>query len=174
MVHVTGLAWTGGYGEPADSATEIRDITYASGAAMAVRAETLPRARRLHRASSSCTRRTSSSAGVRGSRACASSLDPGADVYHEYEFARNAAKHYFLERNRLVFVLTAYSAGCCRARPGARRGRGGAGWRWPQRGLVREKRRGWGWCVRERRWLLRHRRETQRLRRVADRERPAC
>ena len=37
-------------------------------------------------------------------------VDPAADVLHEYEFGRNPRKSYFLERNRLVFVLSAYSA----------------------------------------------------------------
>ena len=36
-------------------------------------------------------------------------VDPGADVFHEYEFGRNPRKSYFLERNRLIFCLSAYS-----------------------------------------------------------------
>ena len=36
-------------------------------------------------------------------------IEPGADVYHDYEYGRNPAKHYLLERNRLVFVLSSYS-----------------------------------------------------------------
>ena len=28
-------------------------------------------------------------------------VDPGADVFHEYEFGRNPRKNYFIERNRL-------------------------------------------------------------------------
>src|SRR2546423_13750241 len=34
---------------------------------------------------------------------------PGADVYHDYEFGRNPTKIALLERNREIFVLTAYS-----------------------------------------------------------------
>ena len=34
-------------------------------------------------------------------------VSPAADVLHEYEFGRN--KHYLLERNRLVFVLSSFS-----------------------------------------------------------------
>ena len=37
-------------------------------------------------------------------------------------------------------------------------------------GWFRDKVAGWGWCVTHARWLARHRRETQRLRRVRDRE----
>ncbi len=36
-------------------------------------------------------------------------VNPAADVYHEYEFGRNPRKHYLLERNRLVFVLSSFS-----------------------------------------------------------------
>jgi GT2 family glycosyltransferase len=39
VVHVTGIAWPGGYREPADSLTEQQDVGYASGAALAIRAD---------------------------------------------------------------------------------------------------------------------------------------
>src|SRR5438874_581218 len=39
VVHLSGLAWPGGYGEPADALTELREIPSASGAALAIRAE---------------------------------------------------------------------------------------------------------------------------------------
>ena len=48
VVHVSGLAWPGGYGEPVDTVSTVRDIPYASGAAFAIRSRSLPRARRLH------------------------------------------------------------------------------------------------------------------------------
>ena len=35
-------------------------------------------------------------------------LDPAADVFHDYEYARNPTKLYYMERNRLIFVLTAF------------------------------------------------------------------
>jgi len=37
VVHVSGLAWPGGYGDPADALSEPREIAYASGAAFAIR-----------------------------------------------------------------------------------------------------------------------------------------
>ena len=53
-------------------------------------------------------------------------MNPRADVFHAYEFSRNVSKRYFLERNRLVFVLSAFSRADARAaRAGS--GRGGAG-----------------------------------------------
>ena len=36
-------------------------------------------------------------------------VDPGGDVLHEYDYGRNPRKSYYLERNRLVFVLSSYS-----------------------------------------------------------------
>ena len=39
VVHVSGLAWPGGYGDRADALTEPREIPYASGAACAIRAD---------------------------------------------------------------------------------------------------------------------------------------
>jgi hypothetical protein len=39
-----------------------------------------------------------------------------------------------------------------------------------RQGWLREKLRGWAWVVGHARWLARHRRATQRLRRVPDRE----
>ena len=98
-------------------------------------------------------------------------LVPGADVYHDYEFARNPGKQYFLERNRLIFVFSAFSprllllvgpmllsAELALLALAAREG-------W-----ARSKLAGWWWCARHLRWLAQHRRETQRLRRVPDRE----
>ena len=36
-------------------------------------------------------------------------VDPSADVFHEYDFGRNPTKIALLERNRLIFVLSASS-----------------------------------------------------------------
>jgi hypothetical protein len=98
-------------------------------------------------------------------------VDPGADVHHEYEFGRHGTKRALLERNRLVFVGTAYSVRLLLVLApvlaavelgmlvvAARQ-------RW-----LRGKLDGWRWCARHAGWLLGHRRATQRLRRVRDRE----
>jgi GT2 family glycosyltransferase len=170
VLHVAGFAWVGGHGEPVETAPELREVPSASGAAMAVRAE-------LFRELGGFTEELflygedvelAWRARLRGLRVV---MEPRADVFHDYEFSRNTAKHYFLERNRLVFVLSAFS------------------WRtlallWPVlvaaevgtsalalRGRwLREKAAAWGWLARHLRWLARHRRETQALRRVPDRE----
>ena len=37
VLHLSGMAWAGGYGQPAESLREVRDVAYPSGAAMAIR-----------------------------------------------------------------------------------------------------------------------------------------
>src|SRR5262249_7106242 len=109
VLHVSGLAWPGGYGDPVTQVDGVRDIAYASGAACAIRAdlfrdlggfteglflyqEDLELCLRLHQ---------------RGLRVV---VDPGADVLHEYVFDRSdRRKEYYLERNRLIVLATTYS-----------------------------------------------------------------
>ena len=82
-------------------------------------------------------------------------VEPGADVLHEYEFSRNADKLALLERNRLVFVLSAYSLRLLLllgpvlfAVELAMLGLS-ARQRW-----LGGKLRGWGWLLARPRWLL--------------------
>jgi GT2 family glycosyltransferase len=170
VLHVTGLAWAGRYGEPVEQVTQEEEVAYPSGAAMAVKAnlfwelggfteelfmyqEDLELAWRAR---------------LRGLRIV---LVPEADVYHDYEYGRNPSKHYLLERNRLVFLLSAYSGRLLillgpvlvsteLAMVGLAL----------KDGWARDKLAGWGWCVRRAGWLRQRRRKTQALRRVPDRE----
>jgi GT2 family glycosyltransferase len=170
VLHVTGLAWAGSYGRPADEVGEQHDVTYPSGAAMALRTE-------LFRELGGFTEELfmyqedlelAWRARLRGLRIV---LVPTADVYHEYEFGRNPTKHYLLERNRLVFVLSAYSGRLLFLLGPVLVSTELAmlalaikdGW-------ARDKVAGWGWCLRRARWLRRHRRQTQALRQVPDRD----
>jgi GT2 family glycosyltransferase len=168
VVHVSGLAWAGRFGEPAEGLDAVEDVAAASGAALAIRRETF-------KALGGFTGELfmyqedvelSWRAHLAGLRVV---VDPAADVYHEYEFGRHPTKIALLERNRLIFVLTAYSPRLFFVLvpilvPGelamvvlaARR-------HW-----LRGKLTGWLWCMRHLRWLARHRRETQRLRCVGD------
>jgi GT2 family glycosyltransferase len=169
-VHVTGIGWAGGFGEPAESVTEVRDIAAPSGTAMAMRAQTF---RELDGFAEELFMYLEDlelgwRARLAGYRVV---IVPAADVLHEYEFGRNPGKSYYLERNRLVFVLSAYS------------------WRlllllapllvWTEigmftvaltRGWFRDKLAGWAWLIRNWRTVRRRRRSTQALRRVSDRE----
>lgn len=170
VVHISGLAWAGGYGEPAKSVGEVTDVAAPSGAAMAIR-------RSLFAELGGFTAELFAyledvelgwRAHLHGLRVV---VDPGADVYHDYEFGRNPAKIALLERNRLIFVLSAYSLRLLLLLAPAlvvfelgmlviatRQ-------RW-----LRGKLGGWWWCLAHARWLRRRRRETQRLRSVRDRE----
>ena len=170
VLHVSGLAWAGRYGEPADEVSELEDVAAPSGAAMAIRADLF---RELGGFTDELFMYLEDTelgwrAHLHGLRVV---VDPGADVYHEYEFGRYPAKIALLERNREIFVLTAYSLRlllllmpalavtelAMLAVAAKQRWLGG-------------KLGGWWWCVSHARWLARHRQSAQRLRRVRDRE----
>jgi GT2 family glycosyltransferase len=170
IVHLTGLAWAGGYGQPAESVSELRDVPYASGAALAIRAE-------LFRELAGFTEELfmyqedlelSWRARLHGLRVV---MTPQADVYHDYEFGRNAAKHYLLERNRLIFVLTAYPASLLMPlAPVLLAAEVALTVLALRQGWLGAKASGWSWLVRHGRWLRRHRRETMGLKRVSAKE----
>lgn len=170
IVHLTGLSWVGGYGEPASRLTKPREIAYPSGAAMAIRAETF---HHLGRFTDELFMYLEDlelgwRARLHGLRVI---VTPAADVLHDYHYARNLTKEHLIERNRLVFVGSTYSwrllillaplLGCAELAMVVLSLR---------RGWFRGKLGGWAWCIRHGRWLARHRRETQLLRRVTDRE----
>jgi GT2 family glycosyltransferase len=170
VVHVSGLAWAGRYREPAACVSELLEVPFASGAAMAVRAE-------IFRELGGFTEELFMyledlelgwRARLRGLRIV---ITPDADVFHEYEFNRNRRKQYLIERNRLVFVLSAYSLRLLLlAAPVLFATEVGLLGLAAKQGWLRDKLAGWAWLAGHARWLVRHRRETQRLRRVPDRE----
>jgi GT2 family glycosyltransferase len=169
-VHVTGIGWAGGYGEPADSLRELQDIPAASGTAMAVRAETF---RKLGGFADELFMYLEDlelgwRARLAGYRVV---VDPGADVYHAYEYGRNPRKQYLLERNRLVFCLSAYSARTLflLAPVLLATELGMLALSLRERWLG-DKLAGWRWLVRNAGIVARRRRQTQGLRRVHDRE----
>jgi GT2 family glycosyltransferase len=171
VLHVSGLAWPGGYRDPAASLEQPRDIAYASGAAMAIRAD-------LFRELGGFTEELflyqedlelSWRARLHGLRVV---VTPAADVLHDYVLERpGRRKEYYLERNRLVFLLTAHSGRLLlllapvliAAELGVVALAAAQGW-------LGEKVRGWAWLLRNAGWLAAHRRRTQSLRRVRDRE----
>lgn len=169
-VHITGIGWAGGYGEPAASLTEVRDIAAPSGTAMAIRAATFREVGGfaeelfMYLEDLELGWRTR----LAGYRVI---VDPGADVYHDYEYGRNPRKSYYLERNRAVFVISAYSGRLLLLLSpvlvAAELGMAALSIkeRW-----FSDKLAGWGWCARNVRTLARRRRATQRLRRAPDRE----
>ena len=171
VVHVTGLAWPGGYDEPADELREVRDIPYASGAAFAIRASLFGELGGFTEELFLYQEDLELSWRVRmhGLRVV---VDPAADVLHDYVLERpDRRKEYYLERNRLIFLKTAFSLRLLvllapvllAAELGILVLAGREGW-------LREKLRGWGWLAAHRGWLARHRRKVQAGRRVEDRE----
>ena len=171
VVHVSGLAWPGGYGDRADLLTESREIAYASGAACAIRRsvfeelggfteelflyqEDLELCWRAH---------------LRGLQVL---VVPAADVLHDYVLERpGRQKEYYLERNRLIVVKTAFSVRLLvLLAPVLLAVELGISLVALRQGCLREKARGWLWLLRNRSWLQEHRRRTQALRRVEDRE----
>ena len=170
VVHVSGLAWAGRFGEPVESITALEDVAGASGAALAIRRATF---RQLGGFTGELFMyqedvELSWRAHLHGLRVV---IDPGADVFHEYEFGRNPTKIALLERNRLIFLLTAYSLRLLLVLgPMLAFGELAMLALAARRHWFRGKLGGWWWLLRHARWLVRHRSETQRLRKVRDRE----
>jgi GT2 family glycosyltransferase len=170
QIHVTGIGWAGGYGEPADSIPEVREVPAPSGTAMAVRTETF---RELGGFAEELFMYLEDlelgwRARIAGYRVV---VDPAADVLHEYEFGRNPRKNYFLERNRLVFVLSAYSARLLvLLGPLLLVTELGMVALALKEGWLRDKLSGWGWLARNAGVVGRRRRSTQGLRTVRDRK----
>lgn len=106
-VHLVGLSWAGAMGEPASAHAVPADITSASGAGLAMRAEWW---RRLggfeteyfaYHEDVDLSWRT----WLFGRRVV---FVPDAVVLHHYEFSRNALKMYLLEKNRQIFLRSLY------------------------------------------------------------------
>jgi GT2 family glycosyltransferase len=170
VLHISGIAWAGGYGEPAATIAAVRDVTYPSGAAMAIRRDLFLElggfADELFMYQEDLE--LAWRARLRGLRVV---VDPGADVLHDYDYERNPRKQYFLERNRLVFVLTAYSGRLLAlVAPVLLAGEAATLALAAREGWAREKVAGWSWLARNAGWLRRRRKQTQALRRVPDRE----
>jgi GT2 family glycosyltransferase len=171
VLHVSGLAWPGGYGDPADGLTHVQEIAYASGAAFAIRRDVFlelggftEKLFLYQEDLELCWR-----AHLHGLRVL---VVPEADVLHDYVLERpGRQKEYYLERNRLIVVLSAFSARLLLLLApvllAVEAGIVLVAWR---QGWLREKTRGWAWLVRNGSWLAAHRRETQALRRVSDRK----
>lgn len=170
VIHIAGLGWSSGLGERAATVTEPREITYANGSVLAMRRElftdlggfTEPLF--LYHEDLELGWR----ARMRGWRIV---LNPAADVLHDYEHGRNPEKYYFMERNRLVFVASAYSGRLLLLlAPVLLFAEAGLTLVSIREGWFRAKLRGWQWVGANARWILRHRRRLQAGRTVRDRD----
>jgi GT2 family glycosyltransferase len=171
IVHVSGLAWPGGYGDPVDAVSAVHDIPYASGAALAIRADLFHELGGFteelflyQEDLELCWR-----ARLSGRRIV---VDPAATVLHDYVLERaDRRKEYYLERNRLIFVLTAFSGRLLLlVAPVILAVELAISLRALKHGWLREKARGWAWLARNASWLAGRRRAVQGGRRIRDRE----
>jgi GT2 family glycosyltransferase len=169
-VHLSGMAWSDGYRAPAASVDGPREIAYANGSVLAIR-------RALFEELGGFTDEyfiyledleLGWRARMRGLRIV---LDPAGDVLHQYEHRRNPTKNYFMERNRLIFVGTAYSLRLLLlVAPVLAAAEAGLLLVALREGWLADKLEGWRWCACHRRWLFRHRRRLQASRAVSDSE----
>jgi GT2 family glycosyltransferase len=154
---------------PAASIGDLREITYANGSALAIRADLFREVGGFtdelfiyHEDLELCWK-----VRMRGLRIV---MTPEADVFHDYDYGRNPTKNYFMERNRLLFVTSAFSLRLIGLLAPvlvvAELGLTAVSWR---QGWLRDKVAGWQWCVRNASWIRRHRREVQARRLVPDR-----
>ncbi|WP_182111764.1 glycosyltransferase family 2 protein [Actinotalea sp. JY-7876] len=169
-LHVLGLCWAGGLGDPVEQHAVPRPVASASGACLAVDRSLweelggFPPEFFAYMEDLELSWRTwQHGRTVR--------YVPQARAAHHYDFGRSPLKMYLLERNRLLFVLTAYGA------------RTLALLALPllafevallavavAQGWGRQKLRGWRWLVTHPRTVARRRRLVQSSRTVPDRD----
>lgn len=98
-------------------------------------------------------------------------LAPRAVAYHHYEFSRSQNKYFWMERNRLIAAWKNYSTlSLVLFFPALVVMELGMSFFSLRSGWFKEKKRAWAYFFNLRHWsyLLRARRETQRLRRISD------
>jgi GT2 family glycosyltransferase len=169
-IHISGLAWSDGFRAPAATVDRPLEVTYANGSALAIRRSLFgelggftPELFIYHEDLELGWR-----ARMRGMRIV---LDPAADVVHDYRHGRNPTKNYFMERNRLIFVFTAYSVRMLvLVLPVLAVAEVGLFLVAAREGWWRDKVAGWRWCLANRGWIRAHRRLLQSERRIPDRE----
>jgi N-acetylglucosaminyl-diphospho-decaprenol L-rhamnosyltransferase len=106
-LHFTGITWAGGHGLPLGQAPTGGEVTVASGACLAVPLriwrETggFPAEFFLYHEDVDLSVRIRMAGHPVG-------IEPAAVVAHDYEFGANAQKWFWLERNRLAFLVRTY------------------------------------------------------------------
>lgn len=106
-LHFTGITWAGGHGRPLDQAASAGEVTVASGACLAIPLriwrETggFPAEFFLYHEDVDLSVRIRAAGHAVG-------IEPAAVVAHDYEFGANAEKWFWLERNRLAFLVRTY------------------------------------------------------------------
>jgi GT2 family glycosyltransferase len=167
-IHLLGLVWAGHLGEPRALLDRREQPTTLSGACFAVRRATWESLGGFdthffayHEDVDLCWRARQRGLTLR--------LVHEAGVLHHYEFSRNEHKMYLMERNRLLFVLTAYETATLAVLAVPLVAFDVAlllvAWR---QGWVREKIGGWGWVLRNLPYIIARRRQVAADRTVGD------
>ena len=169
-VHYLMFSWVGGLGEPATDHGELTEVASITGVAFAVRREVWDAlggfdADYVAYCEDVYLSLRAWQAGYRVVH------EPAAVVLHHYDFARNSAKFYLLERNRLMNLMLLPERRTRRlvALP-ALVVEGGILMVAVRDGWARDKVDGWRWLVTHRQSLAERRRGIQEARRVPDRD----
>jgi len=168
MVHILGMSWVGGLGEP-ETRTAPTETAGAMGACLVTARAHWDRLGGFDE--HYFAYHEDADLSIRTWRVGLSVVNvPDAVVVHRYEFTRNTGKFYFVERNRLMFVLTLWGRRALLLLGPALLGlEAGMLLLAVKQGWVRDKVRGWGWLWRHRRHLGDRRRALQAERTVPDR-----
>jgi GT2 family glycosyltransferase len=109
VITVTGLSWSSRFGEPADVINTQIEVAGASGAGLVLRRSLWDEFGGFNE--SFFAYYEDAELSIRTLRKGLKVLYvPEAVVIHRYEFSRNSAKFFLLERNRAVTTLTCFSA----------------------------------------------------------------
>lgn len=167
-IHYLMFSWVGAYGDAAAEHAQLTDVASISGVAFAVRRAVWQELGGFDPAYFAYCEDVYLSwrAWQAGYRVV---HEPAAVVVHHYEFSRHAAKHYLLERNRLMNLLLLpeprtlrlLTAPAAVVEAGVLVAALRDGW-------ARDKVAGWRWLVAHRHELATRRREVQRRRVVPD------
>jgi GT2 family glycosyltransferase len=168
VIHISGLAWSSGYGLPVSSVSTRREIPYANGSALAIRKALFDEVGGFaepyfiyHEDLELCWKVRMVGLPV--------VLVPDADVFHDYDYNRHSTKNYFMERNRLLFVASAYEGRTIALLSPVLLATELGTWLLAFReGWAKDKLAGWRWALRHRGWLRGQRRRLQALRKVPD------
>jgi GT2 family glycosyltransferase len=106
-LHFTGITWAGGHGRPIAQAPPPGEVTVASGACLAIPAASWRRAGGFPAEFFLYHEDVDLSIRLRA-EGHAIGIEPTAVVAHDYEFGANAEKWFWLERNRLAFLVRTY------------------------------------------------------------------
>jgi GT2 family glycosyltransferase len=167
-LHITGLSWAGGFGEPAERHAERVPVLVGSGCFMVMRRDVWEDTGGFAEEYFAYCEDAELSLRL-WQQGRTVEYVPDAVVLHHYEFSRNQIKFYLLERNRALLVLTTYQrrtllvlAPVLLLTEVLMMGAAVLG------GWGRAKLRGWLWLSRHRRWIASRRAAIQRERTVPD------